>query len=78
MLAGKLAIVPRLATRFEWADPVTLVLHLRPGVVFRDSTPFDAAASAGAEFGLHPVCSGPFRFVERVAQDRIALERFSG
>ncbi len=136
-----LAIVPRLATSFEWADPVTLILHLRPGVTFHDGTPFDAAAvkfnldrhaglpgsfrraelgamdrvevegpltvrivlkqpaspfiatltdrsgmmvsptaaaAAGKEFGLHPVCSGPFRFVERVAQDHITLERFPG
>ncbi|MEM7442155.1 MAG: ABC transporter substrate-binding protein [Pseudomonadota bacterium] len=36
----------------------------------------DAAEAAGADFGLNPVCSGPFSFVERVAQDRIVLERF--
>ena len=35
-----------------------------------------AAQAAGANFGAKPVCSGPFRFVERVAQDRIVLERF--
>ncbi|TDE35910.1 ABC transporter substrate-binding protein [Antarcticimicrobium sediminis] len=35
-----------------------------------------AAASAGADFGLHPVCSGPFSFVERVSQDRIVLKAF--
>jgi peptide/nickel transport system substrate-binding protein len=27
--------------------------------------------------GLKPVCAGPFKFVERVQQDRIVLERFS-
>lgn len=36
----------------------------------------DAAEAAGADFGLNPVCSGPFSFAERVAQDRIVLERF--
>lgn len=36
----------------------------------------DAAEKAGADFGLNPVCSGPFSFKERVAQDRIVLERF--
>lgn len=36
----------------------------------------DAAEQAGADFGLNPVCSGPFSFKERVAQDRIVLERF--
>jgi len=35
-----------------------------------------AAQSAGENFGSHPVCAGPFKFVERVAQDRIVLERF--
>ena len=35
-----------------------------------------AAEAAGDKFGARPVCSGPFRFVKRVAQDRIVLERF--
>src|SRR4051795_2055529 len=34
------------------------------------------AAGDGA-FASHPVCSGPYKFVERVAQDRIVLTRFS-
>lgn len=37
-----------------------------------------AAQAAGDKFGAKPVCSGPFKFVERVAQDRIVLERFTG
>ena len=35
-----------------------------------------AALAEGDKFGAHPVCSGPFKFVERVAQDRIVLERY--
>lgn len=35
-----------------------------------------AAQAEGDKFGAHPVCSGPYRFVERVAQDRIVLERY--
>jgi peptide/nickel transport system substrate-binding protein len=35
-----------------------------------------AAQADGEKFGSKPVCSGPFRFVERVAQDRIVLERY--
>ncbi len=35
-----------------------------------------ATSEAGADFGLGPVCSGPFRFKERVQQDRIVLEKF--
>jgi peptide/nickel transport system substrate-binding protein len=37
----------------------------------------NAARSAGDNFGSHPVCAGPFKFVERVAQDRIVVERFA-
>jgi len=36
-----------------------------------------ATRAAGENFGSHPVCAGPFKFVERVAQDRIVLERFA-
>ena len=138
---AKQAIVPVLATGYDQVDPVTLLIHLRSGVVFGDGEKFDAAAvkyglerhvnlpgsfrrseigamervevvdpltvrvvlkqpfspfiavltdragmmvspkaaeAAGKDFGLHPVCAGPFRFVERVAQDRIVLERFPG
>jgi peptide/nickel transport system substrate-binding protein len=37
-----------------------------------------AAQAAGDKFGAKPVCSGPFKFVERVAQDRIVFERYDG
>ena len=37
-----------------------------------------AAMAAGDKFGIKPVCSGPFRFVERIAQDRMVFERFDG
>ena len=36
-----------------------------------------AAQAAGDKFGDHPVCAGPFKFAERVAQDRIVLDRFA-
>jgi len=35
-----------------------------------------AAKEAGANFGAKPICSGPYKFVERVQQDRIVLEKF--
>jgi peptide/nickel transport system substrate-binding protein len=69
----------------EVADPSTVRIHLtapfapllavltdRAGMMVSPK----AAQAAGEKFGSHPVCSGPFRFVERVAQDRIALERY--
>jgi len=137
----KLNIVPQLATEFEWADPKTLVLHLRQGVTFQDGEVMDAeavkasltrdltlpgsyrkneislidhidivdpatvriglkaasgaflaqltdragmilapkvAAEEGKDFTQHPVCSGPFKFAERVPQDHVTLERFPG
>jgi peptide/nickel transport system substrate-binding protein len=137
----KLAIVPQLATGYEWsADSKALTIKLRQGVTFHDGEKFDAAAvkfnierhktmagsnrrgelapvttvdvvdsqtvrlnlaapfapllavltdragmmvspkaaqAAGDKFGATPVCSGPFRFVERVAQDRIVFERYA-
>ncbi|WP_428483170.1 ABC transporter substrate-binding protein [Rhodopila sp.] len=137
----KLQIVPQLATGYEWADPRTLLIHLRPNVTFQDGEPFDAPAvkyglerhltmpgsfrrgelsvidhievvdpltvrlalkspsapllavltdragmivapkaaeAEGKDFGLHPVCTGPFKFAQRVAQDRIVLDRYPG
>jgi peptide/nickel transport system substrate-binding protein len=35
-----------------------------------------AAREEGDKFGLHPVCAGPYKFVERVQQDRIVFEKF--
>src|ERR1700716_1653920 len=36
-----------------------------------------AAKEAGDKFGQHPVCAGPYKFVERVQQDRIVFEKFA-
>jgi peptide/nickel transport system substrate-binding protein len=36
-----------------------------------------AVKEAGDKFGLHPVCAGPYKFVERVQQDRMVFERFA-
>jgi peptide/nickel transport system substrate-binding protein len=35
-----------------------------------------AAKELGANFGSKPVCAGPFKFVERVQNDKIVLEKF--
>jgi peptide/nickel transport system substrate-binding protein len=44
----------------------------RSGMVY----PPRATEAAGKDFASHPVCSGPFSFVERVAQDHVTLVRF--
>ena len=36
-----------------------------------------AAKELGADFGSKPVCAGPFKFVERVQNDKIVLEKFA-
>jgi peptide/nickel transport system substrate-binding protein len=69
----------------EVVDPMTVRLNLgapfapllaqladRAGMMVSPK----ASQAAGDKFGAHPVCTGPFKFVERVAQDRIVLERF--
>jgi peptide/nickel transport system substrate-binding protein len=55
-------------------SPVLAALADRAGMMVSPK----AAKAEGANFGAKPVCSGPFRFVERVAQDRIVLERYAG
>lgn len=35
-----------------------------------------AFEAAGEDFGLNPVCAGPFKFKERIQQDRIVLDKF--
>ncbi len=55
-------------------SPFVAILTDRAGMML----PPKAADAGGKEFGLRPVCAGPFRFVERVAQDHITLERFPG
>lgn len=52
--------------------PLLAALSDRAGMMVSPA----AAEAAGDDFALNPVCSGPFRFVEREAQDRIVLERF--
>jgi peptide/nickel transport system substrate-binding protein len=44
----------------------------RSGMIY----PPKATEAAGQDFTQHPVCSGPFSFVDRVAQDHVTLTRF--
>ena len=53
--------------------PLLAVLSDRAGMMVSPK----AAQAGGANFGTKLVCSGPFKLVERVAQDRIVLERYA-
>jgi peptide/nickel transport system substrate-binding protein len=79
---------PELAavSKVEVVDPLTVRLVLkapfspliaqlsdRAGMIVSPK----AASAAGDKFGLNPVCAGPFKFVERIQQDRIVLEKFA-
>src|SRR5262249_23998133 len=54
-------------------SPLLAQLADRAGMIMSPK----AMKEAGDKFGLKPVCAGPFKFVERVQQDRIVLEKFS-
>jgi peptide/nickel transport system substrate-binding protein len=79
---------PELASvdHVEVVDPLTIKLVLkapfspliaqltdRAGMMVSPK----AAKEAGDKFGLHPVCAGPYKFVERVQQDRMVFEKFA-
>jgi peptide/nickel transport system substrate-binding protein len=79
---------PELATvdHVDVVDPLTIKLVLktpfspliaqltdRAGMMVSPK----AAKADGDKFGLHPVCAGPYKFVERVQQDRIVFEKFA-
>ncbi len=53
--------------------PLIALLADRSGMMVSPT----AAEAAGEDFGNNPVCAGPFKFIERVAQDRIVLEKFA-
>ncbi len=69
----------------EVVDPLTVKINLKTPFApllaqFTDRAGMmvspKAAKELGDKFATAPVCSGPFKFVERVAQDRIAVEAF--
>src|SRR5882724_3148907 len=85
----KLNIVPQLALSHETStdgkevtiklilkapySPLIAQLTDRAGMMVSPK----AAKEAGDKFGLKPVCAGPYKFVERVQQDRIVGEKFA-
>jgi peptide/nickel transport system substrate-binding protein len=68
-------VVNNLTVRINLSQPLVPLLAAltdRAGMMVSPK----AAKELGDKFGTRPVCSGPFKFVERVAQGKIALERF--
>lgn len=68
----------------EIVDDMTVALKLsRPDATLvaqlsdRAGMMMSPKAIAGPDFGQNPVCSGPYKFAERVQNDRIVLERFA-
>ncbi len=68
--AGPLAIKLNLKQPFS---PLLSQLTDRAGMMVSPKV----AEAAGDKFALKPVCAGPYKFVERVAQDRIVVEKFA-
>jgi peptide/nickel transport system substrate-binding protein len=68
-------VINDLTVRFNLSEPLVPLLAAltdRSGMMVSPK----AARALGDKFGLKPVCAGPYRFVERVAQGKIVLERF--
>lgn len=63
----------RLNTAAPFA-PLLATLTDRAGMMVSPK----AAKTLGDKFATAPVCAGPFKFVERIAQDRIVLEKYDG
>ncbi|HZS83777.1 MAG TPA: ABC transporter substrate-binding protein [Stellaceae bacterium] len=68
-------VVDPLTVRVDLAAPFSPLLAQfadRAGIIVAPK----AAAEEGEQFGAKPVCVGPYKFVERVIQDRIVLDKF--
>ena len=69
-------VVNDLTVRLNLSQPLVPLLAAltdRAGMMISPK----AAKELGDRFGTRPVCAGPFKFVERVAQGKIALQKFA-
>jgi len=77
--SGNFAAVDRVEAR----DRLTVVVHMkRPdaGLLFNLSDGLFGVVprGAGSDFGLHPLGSGPYRFISQVQDKEVVLERSPG
>jgi peptide/nickel transport system substrate-binding protein len=69
-------VVNDLTVRLNLSQPLVPLLAAltdRAGMMISPK----AAKELGDRFGTRPVCAGPFKFVERVAQGKIVLQKFA-
>jgi peptide/nickel transport system substrate-binding protein len=88
MLPGGTLISPKAGAfanvvRVEARDRLTFVAHMkRPdaGLVFNLSDGLFGVVprGSGSDFGLHPIGSGPYRFLSQVQDKTVVLERWTG
>jgi peptide/nickel transport system substrate-binding protein len=67
-------VVNDLTVRFHLSQPLVPLLAAltdRAGMMVSPK----AAKASGDKFGTQPVCAGPYKFVQRVAQGKIVLEK---
>jgi peptide/nickel transport system substrate-binding protein len=73
---ANVVVVDPLTVRIELSAPyapLLAVLADRAGMMMSPT----ALGALGDKIATNPVCAGPYKFVERVAQERIVLERFN-
>jgi peptide/nickel transport system substrate-binding protein len=73
---SKVDVVNETTVRLNLSEPLVPLLATlsdRAGMMVSPK----AARALGDKFGTRPVCAGPYKFVERVAQGKIVFERFA-
>src|SRR5262245_54532776 len=69
-------VINDTTVRLNLSEPLTPLLAAltdRSGMMVSPK----AAKALGDKFGTRPVCAGPYKFVERVAQGKIVFEKFA-
>ena len=73
----RIQILDRYQLKITFAKPYQFLFVASTGSTGRAGTIVSpkAVAKHGADYGRHPVCTGPFRLAEWIAEDRVVLER---